>query len=64
MFINNLTDIIESEVLENKYYICNIEEAKNLVINGFLPISANDNQYYIFYKNELLMEFLQKGEIK
>lgn len=64
MFINNFTDIIESEVLENKYYICNIEEAKKLFLNGFLPISVDNSQYYIFYKSKLLMEFLQKGELK
>ena len=64
MFINNLTEIIKSEVLEDKYYICNINEAQKLVLNGFIPISVDNNQYYIFYKNELLMEFLQKGEIK
>ena len=64
MFINNLTNIIKSEILEDKYYICNIEEAKKLVLNGFSPISVDENQYYIFFKNELLMEFLQKGELK
>ena len=64
MFINNLTEIIKSETLEDKYYICNADEAKKLFLNGFLPISVDDNQYYIFYKSELLMEFLQKGEIK
>lgn len=64
MFINNLTDIIESKILEDKYYICNIDEAKKLVLNNFLPISVDNKQYYIFYKSELLMEFLQKGELK
>ena len=64
MFINNLTTTIKEEVLESKYYMCNIEEAKRLVLNGFSPVSVNNCQYYIFYKNELLMEFLQKGETK
>ena len=62
MFINNLTHIVKDEVLENKYYICDIEKAKDLVLQGFSPVSINNNQYYIFYKTELLMEFLQKGE--
>lgn len=64
MFINNLTNIVKGEILEDKYYICNMDEAKKLVLNGFLPISVDNKQYYIFYKSSLLMEFLQKGEIK
>ena len=64
MFINNLTEIIKSETLENKYYICNTDKAKELFLNGFSPISVENNQYYIFYKTKLLMEFLQKGETK
>ena len=64
MFINNLTDIIRGEILENKYYICGLEKAKKLVLNGFSPISVNEYQYYVFYKNQLLTEFLQEGELK
>ena len=62
MFINNLTDIIKDEVLENQYYICDIDKAKDLLLQGFDPVSIDNKQYYIFYKTELLMEFLQKGE--
>lgn len=64
MFINNLTQIIKSDILKNRYYTCDYDKAKNLILNGFIPISVEENQYYIFYKNELLMDFLQKGEIK
>lgn len=64
MFINNLTQIIETEVLKDKYYICDIDKTKTLVLAGFTPISAYNEQYYIFYKSAVLMEFLQKGEIK
>lgn len=63
MFINNLTQIIKGEFLEDKYYMCDIKTAKTLVLNGFLPISINKHNY-VFYKNELLMEFLQEGELK
>ena len=64
MFITNLTEIIKDEVLENKYYICDIEKAEKLVLNGFIPISVDNCQYYIFYKNEPLIKFLQEGELK
>lgn len=62
MFINNLAEIIETNTLENDYYICDIEKAKELTLAGFLPISATEDNYFIFYKSVVLMEFLQKGE--
>ena len=62
MFINNLAEIIETNTLENDYYICDIEKAKELTLAGFLPISATKDNYFIFYKSVVLMEFLQKGE--
>ena len=62
MFINNLADMIETNTLENNYYICDIEKAKELTLAGFLPVSITKEQYYIFYKSVVLMEFLQKGE--
>ena len=64
MFINNLTDVVETEILEDKYYICDIDKAKELTLLGFLPISVTKEQYYIFYKSKVLMEFLLKGEMK
>lgn len=62
MFINNLTDMIKTNTLEKNYYICDIEKAKELTLAGFSPISVTKEQYYIFYKSVVLMEFLQKGE--
>ena len=62
MFINNLTDMIKANTLENNYYICDIEKAKELTLAGFLPVSATQDNYFIFYKSVVLMEFLQKGE--
>ena len=62
MFINNLADMIESNTLENNYYICDIEKAKELTLAGFLPVSVIQDNYFIFYKSVVLMEFLQKGE--
>ena len=62
MFINNLADMIETNTLENNYYICDIEEAEELSLAGFLPVSAIQDNYFIFYKSVVLMEFLQKGE--
>ena len=64
MFINNLTDIIKTEILNGKYYICGLEKAKQLVLMGFSPISVDEQQNYIFYKNDVLMEFLRKGDIE
>ena len=64
MFINNLTDIVKTENLEEKYYICDMEKAKDLTIAGFLPVSVISEQYFVFYKSAVLMEFLLKGEIK
>ena len=64
MLINNLTDILKTEVLTDKYYMCDLSKARELVLNGFSPISITDKQYYIFYKSAVLMEFLRKGEIK
>ena len=54
--------MIETNTLENNYYICDIEKAKELTLAGFLPVSITKEQYYIFYKSVVLMEFLQKGE--
>lgn len=62
MFINNLADMIETNTLENNYYICDIEKAKELTLAGFLPVSTTQDNYFIFYKSVVLMEFLQKGE--
>ena len=62
MFINNLVDMIETNTLENNYYICDIEKAKELTLAGFLPVSTTQDNYFIFYKSVVLMEFLQKGE--
>ena len=62
MFINNLADMIETNTLENNYYICDIEKAKELTLAGFLPVSVIQDNYFIFYKSVVLMEFLQKGE--
>ena len=62
MFINNLVDMIETNTLENNYYICDIEKAKELTLAGFLPVSVTQDNYFIFYKSVVLMEFLQKGE--
>lgn len=62
MFINNLADMIETNTLENNYYICDIEKAKELTLAGFLPVSAIQDNCFIFYKSVVLMEFLQKGE--
>ena len=62
MFINNLADMIKTNNLENNYYICDIEKAKELTLAGFLPVSATQDNYFIFYKSVVLMEFLQKGE--
>ena len=62
MFINNLTNMIETNTLENNYYICNVEKAKELTLAGFLPVSTIQDNYFIFYKSVVLMEFLQKGE--
>lgn len=54
--------MIETNTLENNYYICDIEKAKELTLAGFLPVSAIQDNYFIFYKSVVLMEFLQKGE--
>ena len=62
MFINNLTEIIKTNTLENNYYICDIDRAKKLSLSGFSPISVTEDNYFIFYKSAVLMEFLQKGE--
>lgn len=62
MFINNLTEIIKTDALENNYYICDIDKAKKLTLLGLSPVSVTEDNYFIFYKSAVLMEFLQKGE--
>ena len=54
--------MIETNTLENNYYICDIEKAKELTLAGFLPVSVTQDNYFIFYKSVVLMELLQKAE--
>lgn len=62
MLINNLTEILNDNILEEKYYVCDKKQAEKLFLAGFPLASAIEEGKFIFYKSVVLMEFLQKGE--
>lgn len=62
MLINNLTEILNDNILEEKYYVCDDKQAEKLFLAGFPLASVNEEGKFIFYKSVVLMEFLQKGE--
>jgi hypothetical protein len=64
MFINNLASLLKTEIVEENYYICGLDKAKELVLEGFSPVGVDEQQNYFFYKSNVLMDFLRKGEVK
>lgn len=60
MLITNFRSLLTEDELVNHCYICGQEKAKELFLAGFQPVSVDEHKEYIFYKSEILKNFLRK----